>query len=217
MSRNRAESPENLEQVDHENTLTAPNLRTSSTTQENIVQSGVPEALSFASSLASLLPTTSLVHENPDPAPWSLTTSVHQMPLRMVVETGVRSPATARPKSKAKSKPSSTASTSVPTLVPALEPPLPSPAALSSLRCFICASPSVEYLLPLRHQPRWDLGACRHSETYGSWEAHRECALLIDETSVYEPPGCIRGQVENVRSIDPEHFKLVCISFVYRL
>lgn len=159
-SRNRAKPPENLEQVDHENTRTAPNLRTSST-QEDTVQSEVREALSFASSLASFPSTTSLVHENP---------------------------ATARPLS-----------------------------SLVALRCFICASPSVEHLLPLRHQPRWDLGACRHPDTYGSWEAHQECALLIDETIVCETPGCIRGLVEDVRRIDSKRFKLVCISFGHHL
>ena len=203
--------------MDDENTRTAPNLQTSSTTQGNIVQPGVRETPSFASSQANLSPTTSLVHESPDPAPWPLITSVHQLPLRMVVETGVQSPVTAQPTSNADSKPESTALTSVPTLVPALEPSLSSPMALSSLRCFICASPSIEYLLPLRHQPRWDLGACRHPETYGTWEAHRECALLIDDTSVYEPPGCIRGKVENVRHIDSECFKLVRISFIHRI
>ncbi len=215
-SSNRTESPENLEQVDHENTRTEPNSRTSSTTQENIVQSRVPEALSFGSSLADPPPTTSLVYENPDPAPWPLTASLHQIPLRMSVETGVRSPATARSSPKAESKPKLTAPTSVPTLAPGLEPPFSPQMALSSLRCFICASPSVESLLPLRHQPRWDLGACRHPETYGSWEAHRECALLIDETIVCETPGRIRAQVEEVRSIDLKRFELVRLSFVHR-
>ena len=215
-SLNRTESPENLEQVDHENTRTEPNSRTSSTTQENTVQSRVRETLSSGSSPADPPPTTSLVYENLDPAPWPLTAPLHQMPLRMTVEMGVRSPATARVTSKVKSKPKSTAPTSIATLGPGLELSLSPPIALSSLRCFICASPSVESLLPLRHQPRWDLGACRHPETYGSWEAHRECALLIDETIVCETPGRIRDQVEKVRSIDPKRFKLVCLSFFHR-
>lgn len=215
-SRNKTESPEKLEQVDHKNTQTEPNSRTSSTTQGNIVQSRVYEALSFGSSLADPPPTTSLVYENPDPAPWPLTASLHQMPLQMAVETGVRSPTITRITSTGKSKPELTAPTSIPTLDPGLESPFSPPVALSSLRCFICASPSVESLLPLRHQPRWDLGACRHPETYGSWEAHRECALLIDETIVCETPSRIRDQVEKVRSINPKRFKLVCLSLVHR-
>ena len=210
-SSNITESLENLEQVDDENTQTELNSRVPSTTEENIAQPGVRDALSSAFSLVNPPPTAPLVFEYPDPAPWPLTSSVRQIFLPMVVETGVQNPTTTRRTSKAESKPKSTAPTSVPTLVPALELPSSRTEALASLRCFICASPSVEYLLPLRHQPRWDLGACKHPQTYGTWEAHRECALLIDETVVSETPGRIRGQVEYVRSIDPERFKLVCL------
>ena len=206
-SSNITESLENLEQVDHEKTQTGLKSRVPVTTEENITQPGVRDALSSAFSLVNPPPTTPLVLEYPDPAPWPLTSSVRQIPLPMVVETGIQNPTTTRPTSKEKSNPKSTA----PTSVPALEPLSPRTEALASLRCFICASPSVEYLLPLRHQPRWDLGACRHPQTCGTWEAHRECALLIDETVVCETPGRIRGQVEYVRSIDPERFKLVCL------
>ena len=209
---NRTGPLEELEQVDDDDPRTEPNLQTSAAFQENIVQSGVRESVSSASGLADPPSNTPPVFETPDPAPWPLTTPVYQTPPQIIVEVGIRKPATATPTSKGKLE--ATTPTSVPTPASALEPPLSPAEALASLRCFMCVSPSVEYLLPLHHQPRWDLGACRHPQTYGTWEAHRECALLIDETIVCETPGRLRGQVEGVRSIDPERFKLVCLSSI---
>ena len=150
----------------------------------------------------------------PAPRPsFSQSTSVRQEPLRIIQETAIRKPPTARSTPKAKG----TTPVNVPTPAPASASSIFSMEGLAALRCFICASPSVENLLPLRHQPKWGLGACKHPETYGTWEAHRECALLIDETIVYDIPGRIRGQVEFVRAIDPDRFKLVRLSFIYCL
>lgn len=78
---------------------------------------------------------------------------------------------------------------------------------LTGLWCVICASTSIEGLLPVDEQPENPVPRCHQNG--GTWMAHRTCGQLLNGTCVFKPSNSEGEVVEGLRSIDRGRFKLV--------
>lgn len=77
---------------------------------------------------------------------------------------------------------------------------------LAGLWCVICASTSVEGLLPVDEQPKL-VPPCHQNG--GIWMAHRTCGQLLNGICVFKPSNSEGEVVEGLRNIDRGRFKLV--------
>ncbi len=83
----------------------------------------------------------------------------------------------------------------------------PKDSPLTGLWCVICASTSIEGLLPIDEQPKNQVPRCHQNG--GTWMAHRTCGQLLNGICVFKPSNSEGEVVEGLRSIDRSRFKLV--------